>query len=657
MTNLFLSLFGISISISFMVIVLILLSPLLNRRYASRWKYLIWIFLALRLLVPFHGLNGQHVTDMMSKAGTQNPSKPEKNIGAPTGETTPSGRIIVEIPEQMTAPIVMQSTLQSGKGSTGITMLDMVAYVWMTGSILFLSVHFISYCCYKRGVMKRGKNIADAHILRQVCEIKRELQIVRTVKVMESPEAGSPMIIGFLNPIVVLPNERYSSEELFFILKHELVHLKRGDLYWKLLFVTANAVHWFNPFIWIMQKEAAIDMELSCDERVTQGAGETVRKAYTETLLSMLHKQCAKRTALSTQFYGGKKIMKKRFRNILAKNRKKNGVFIFLCAMAFTVILGTLVGCSVAKEDNAKQNAAKTVDERKDSEKQNDENMPDQPEKEADEPEQILLNDTSTDDSVSDGTTMLTFSKEGEQEQKQAVLTVGDGYSIFLPIDEWKASGPDLWNAAVNEHVGLWVTHFEGESFDSVAKNLADMGYETHQNERWKQDGDLIYHVALKDFENDIWGIFYCYPAESAEGWGRELPVIADTFALSSAAEDAKANGSQNESLSAEDCENIKTAVNMFAEAYFEGNADAVQKLLADTFEGEIDTYEGTGIISDLTVKGLSDTDDKVMEDGQYATVSLAFRDSNYDDMFLYISFRFIKQEGVWKIQSYGVEG
>ena len=172
-----------------------------------------------------------------------------------------------------------------------------------------------------------------------------------------------------------------------------------------------------------------------------------------------------------------------------------------------------------------------------------------------------------------------------------------------------------------------------------------------------KQDGDLIYHVALKDFENDIWGIFYCYPAESAEGWGRELPVIADTFALSSAAEDAKANGSQNESLSAEDCENIKTAVNMFAEAYFEGNADAVQKLLADTFEGEIDTYEGTGIISDLTVKGLSDTDDKVMEDGQYATVSLAFRDSNYDDMFLYISFRFIKQEGVWKIQSYGVEG
>lgn len=73
------------------------------------------------------------------------------------------------------------------------------------------------------------------------------------------------MIIGFIKPVLVLPEEQYSSEELFFILKHELIHLKRGDVYFKLLFVTANTVRWFNPLIWIMQKEAAIDMELSCD--------------------------------------------------------------------------------------------------------------------------------------------------------------------------------------------------------------------------------------------------------------------------------------------------------------------------------------------------------------------------------------------------------
>ena len=48
--------------------------------------------------------------------------------------------------------------------------------------------------------------------------------------VIEYPKAASPMLIGFCNHILVLPKEQYNSEELFFILKHELVHLKRGDV-------------------------------------------------------------------------------------------------------------------------------------------------------------------------------------------------------------------------------------------------------------------------------------------------------------------------------------------------------------------------------------------------------------------------------------------
>ena len=57
-------------------------------------------------------------------------------------------------------------------------------------------------------------------------------------------------------------------------------------------------------------------------------------------------------------------------------------------------------------------------------------------------------------------------------------------------------------------------------------------GYMTEEDyHKWKQEGDLIYHVHLKASENDVWGIFYSYPIEVEEGWGRELPVIADTFA------------------------------------------------------------------------------------------------------------------------------
>ena len=66
--------------------------------------------------------------------------------------------------------------------------------------------------------------------------------------------------------------------------------------------------------------------------------------------------------------------------------------------------------------------------------------------------------------------------------------------------------------------------------------------------------------------------------------------------------------------------------------------------------------YEGAGSISDLTVKGLSDADDKKMENGRYIA-SLEFRDSDYEDMFLYLTFELMKQKNSWKIQSYGLEG
>ncbi len=408
----------------------------------------------------------------------------------------------------MTAPLQASSEDKTA----GITMLDIVAIVWMVGSLIYISVHLISYSHYKRQVRKKWRIIKETCILCPLFQWKRELHIRRNVCVMEYDEAESPMILGFVNPVLVLPKEQYDPKDLFFILKHELVHLKQGDMYVKLLFVTANAVHWFNPMIWIMQKEAVIDMELSCDERVTQGASYAFRKAYTETLLSMLHKQCVRKTVLSTQFYGGTKIMKKRFQNILTRNRKKNGIPILICAVTLSITLGMLVGCSVTKGNTETQKAP-------------------------------------------------------------------------MPAEKSSADNHPLENTKT--------------------------------------------HTLLKEGES----------------------------ALSDRAEQEKRDHTQGtgEYLGAKDRRKIKTVLKAFAESYFDGDADAIKKFLASTYEGEIDLYESTGKISDLTIKGVSDDNEKKLENGE-CNVSIEFRDSNYEDMFLYLAFALIKEQGEWKIQFYGLE-
>ena len=651
MTNIFLSFIGISISVSLIVIVLLLFSPMLNKRYAAKWKYLIWIFLALRLLVPYSGTGGQIAAGVLSLIHTQAaPGWEDQNIGR-TDAAIPSGRLIVEVPAQMTAPMTTRHTLQSGQNHAGITMLDIFTFVWLAGCLIVMAVHFISYFHYKRQVMKKGTRIEYAQILSQISKLEHELHIRHTIQAVVYEKAQSPMMIGFLKPVLVLPGEQYTPEELYFILKHELVHLKRKDVYTKLLFVTANAIHWWNPFIWMMQKEAAVDMELSCDERVVFGSGYDVRKAYTETLLSMLHKQCGRKTVLSTQFYGGIKIMKKRFKNILQKNRKKNGAVIFISAVILTVIFGTLVGCTIAKEDTGRETGKKAEIQKEDMKKQ-------------DVKKGDVKNDNTKAENIKNANAAtLTFLKEGVQEQKQAALVMGNGYSMYLPDGEWRQMDTDIWEAAANDQVLIWTAHFENQSVDAVAQTLADNGYEAVQNQNQKQkqmlkqEEEIIYHAELKEFENDSWGIFYCYPMEAEEGWGRELLVIADTFALSVEAGHEK-DGSTDDAatyLGDKDCQAIKTIAEQFAAAYFDGDAAAIQTLLADTYEGEIDTYEKGSDVT-VVVKGLSDTDEKKIANGRYV-VSLEFRDNHQEDMLMYVTLEFVRQHGEWKIQFYGLEG
>lgn len=657
MGNIFLSVFGISVAIGVLALGLIFLTPWINQRYAAKWKYMIWIFLALRLLIPLNGSNVQYVMDRISqlKVETGSASK-EKDTNRPMDRAVPYRGIVVEIPAQMTAPIKVSPEQNTAE----ITILDIVTLVWIIGGLIFISVHLMSYSHYKRQVIKKGRLVKETRILNQICHLKRELHISRTVCVMEYDEAESPMIIGFIKPVLVLPKEQYDSGDLFFILKHELVHFKRGDVYLKLLFVTANAVHWFNPVIWIMQKEAVIDMELSCDERVTKGADFAFRKAYTETLLSMLHKQCVRKTVLSTQFYGGTKIMKKRFKNILIRNRKKNGILILICAVVSSVALGMLSGCSVTKQNTEKENTEKENIENGDAANEDMENVSQQSGTEADQTVSKPADNSAADNHPLENTMTLTFSKEGEQEQKQATLAVGNGYSFYLPDDEkWHLSAHDLWLTDINEQVALWVTHFEGESEAFVKQKLQEDGYTEEDSGKWrKQEGDFLYHAEQKVYENDVWAIFYSYPADFEEGWGRELPVIVNTFALSKEADQGTINpvAGTGENPGAEDYQKISTAAETFAQAYFNKDAAAVLKCLADTYEGEADIYESTGTISDLTVKGLSDIDEEEMENGT-CNVSIEFRDSNYEDMFLYLTCNLVKEQGEWKIQSYGIEG
>ena len=515
MTRIFLSYLESSVVIGFITVSLMLLTPYLSKRIASKWKYRVWIFLAVWLLIPFGGAKVLLQTTMQRVE-----YEADDTVDTPM-QSAPQRRIVVEIPTQVTEPI----TMQLPEGSVRVTALDLAAIVWGLGSLIFLAVHLISYLHFKRHVRVKGTSIEEPDVLCQLTGLKQELHIKSPMRVVIFPGAYSPMMTGFLKPVLILPKGQYRPEQLYFIMKHELVHWKRRDVSIKLLFAAANAVHWFNPLIWMMQKEAVIDMELSCDECVTCGADYAVRKAYAETLLSTLYERCAKTNLFLTRFYSDKQIMKMRFRNILERPGKKHGFSILLGTVFLTAILGTQVGYSVAKEDTDDSAAE----------------IPIAISPKADRMENsvaVLVSREEEQASILENTRQLVFFKEGEPEEKRAKLMMGEGYFIYLPEGEWQQSGPDEWTGVANEQVQLWIAYFENQSIESVNEGIAADGYAVPEyGDLTKLQGEMIHKVRLYEAENDVWGVFYCFPLEAEEGWGMELPIIVDTFWLWSAAD------------------------------------------------------------------------------------------------------------------------
>ena len=324
MEQLFLSILSISLTTGLVVLILNLFSSTLNRHFNMKWKYWIWMILAIRLLIPFNPeANFQqiklHVPDL-------NISSAFDNLQA----------------KVITLSLDFNSKIKQDE----LTLLHILPILWYLGSIFFLLIHTISYWTFKGNLLRHSKPIKDEKILQELRTVSTSLNLSRNIQALISSTTYSPMILGFLKPILILPAEHYKPEELTFILKHELIHVKRHDNYYKLILLISSAFHWFNPVIYRMVKEATIDLELSCDQEVIKDSSFSQRKAYTETIYSSIQKLDSKKIVLSTQFYGGTKIMKMRFENILGKQHKKNGFLMMLSVILLTLTSGLLLACT-----------------------------------------------------------------------------------------------------------------------------------------------------------------------------------------------------------------------------------------------------------------------------------------------------------------------
>lgn len=324
----------ITLSVAAVIVVLLLLSPLLGRKYTAKWRYYIWLVLALRLLVPFN----------FSLPGAPIRLEPRQQIStaAPESYAPQAPSKAPQDPAPVPPPIQ--------EADADIKLAHVLCAVWALGAAVFLAWQAVGYCRFARFVRRWESPAQIPDMLHQLC---LELQIRADVRLAICPKLQSPMMTGLMHPVILLPHENYSTESLYFVLRHELTHLKRCDLWYKLLLMAANAVHWFNPLVYLMVREANKDVEFSCDDAVVAGMSAENRGKYGDTILSAVRAGQRGASAFSTYFYGGKGTVKKRLANLFDSSKKRKGTVALCVVLVVACVAGGLFACEMTAQQGS----------------------------------------------------------------------------------------------------------------------------------------------------------------------------------------------------------------------------------------------------------------------------------------------------------------
>lgn len=162
------------------------------------------------------------------------------------------------------------------------------------------------------------------------------------IYVLDYPQ--TPFLLG--RSVYVHPEMTRNEVFLKHAVCHEYAHYRQGDFIWVLLQFLFLIYYWFHPAVWLAVIRMRQDSELSCDERVISMIGEAERKAYGESLITLLKNRQKKAASGIILMMGGKaKRLKERIGAIAERQKRSvlvTGIVVFGLVLTAGFILYAL---------------------------------------------------------------------------------------------------------------------------------------------------------------------------------------------------------------------------------------------------------------------------------------------------------------------------
>jgi beta-lactamase regulating signal transducer with metallopeptidase domain/protocatechuate 3,4-dioxygenase beta subunit len=180
---------------------------------------------------------------------------------------------------------------------------------WLIG-VLALSVwHFGGWIAAQR-LRVLGVRPVDADVTTMTERLTRRLGLARTPTVLQSLLADTPMVIGWLRPIVLIPIAALSGltpQQLEAVLAHELAHVRRYDYLVNLFQVAAETLLFYHPAVWFVSRRIRLEREQCCDDVALSVCQD--RWAYASSLAALEEVRLVGSPALAASGSGGSQLL------------------------------------------------------------------------------------------------------------------------------------------------------------------------------------------------------------------------------------------------------------------------------------------------------------------------------------------------------------
>ena len=235
-------------------------------------------------------------------------------------------------------------TCEIFKGEQSIAVWQICLAVWILGAV------FLGFCKikdYKRSLrLFRVLPEIPRNSLAAIWEedFLKQYPEIQELKFVKFNHTVSPFLAGLRQPVIVMPDRKFTDQELRCIVGHEVLHYRSHDIFWKIFTEVLCTIFWWNPVFRFMKKRLFHMIEIKNDRKLTEKMTSKEKSDYLDCLLEIVKDSCGNSFTGTVGFSKtDKKIFRQRVELIVSPGKISKG-----CQVVTGIVVAVLLFLSTA---------------------------------------------------------------------------------------------------------------------------------------------------------------------------------------------------------------------------------------------------------------------------------------------------------------------